>query len=66
MERKKLIPATTMRQHMLAGISDMTLHRWLGREELKFPRPVYIGKRRYWREAEVLEWIDAQAERGAA
>ncbi|EEX10095.1 conserved domain protein [Ruegeria lacuscaerulensis ITI-1157] len=38
----------------------MTLHRWLNNPELNFPRPIYIGRRRYWREAEVVAWLDAR------
>jgi predicted DNA-binding transcriptional regulator AlpA len=31
------------------GISDMSLHRWLNDESVGFPKPLGIGKRRYWR-----------------
>lgn len=58
MERK-LIPAKTVRE-LCGGISDMSLWRWLNDEALAFPRPVYIQKRRFWREAEILEWIEAR------
>ena len=66
MERK-LISANAVRD-LCGGISDMTLWRWLNDPALEFPKPTYIGKRRYFREAEVLAWIDARAEvsRGAA
>ncbi|WP_370275110.1 helix-turn-helix transcriptional regulator [Pararhodobacter marinus] len=42
------------------GISDMTLWRWLSDQALNFPRPIYLGRRRYWREAEVLAWLEAR------
>lgn len=62
---RKLIPANTVR--ILCGdVSDMTLWRWLNTPARNFPKPTYIGKRRYWKEAEILAWIDAQAEKGAA
>ncbi len=63
----KLIPANTVRI-MCGDVSDMTVWRWLHNPALNFPRPVYIGSRRYWREAEIVNWIEAQAEasRGAA
>lgn len=62
---RKLIPANTVR--ILCGdVSDMTLWRWLNAPALNFPKPTYIGKRRYWKEAEILAWIEAQSERGAA
>jgi len=47
-------------RHICGGVSDMTLWRWLHDESLSFPRPIYIGKRRYWREADVIAWLDAQ------
>lgn len=55
------IPAHDVR-HLCGGVSDMTLWRWLHREDLDFPRPIYIGKRRYWKEAEVLVWLESQAQ----
>ena len=42
------------------GVSDMTLWRWLNDPDLGFPGPSYIGRRRYWREAEILAWLDAR------
>ncbi|MDP4022065.1 hypothetical protein Q8W71_05485 [Methylobacterium sp. NEAU 140] len=45
--QNKLIPAKKVREE-LGGISDMTLYRWLADENLKFPRPTYIKKRRYF------------------
>ncbi|WBU53512.1 AlpA family transcriptional regulator [Paracoccus sp. SCSIO 75233] len=60
MERK-LIPAATVRE-LCGGISDMSLWRWLHDPELNFPKPIYIARRRYWREADMSAWLDAQAE----
>ena len=53
------IAAGEVRQ-LCGGISDMTLWRWLDDKALAFPRPVYIARRRYWREADILEWLDSQ------
>lgn len=39
---------------------------WLWRrlkDDPTFPRPVYVSRRRYWREAEVREWWEAQPTR---
>lgn len=58
MERK-LISAKAVRE-LCGGISDMSLWRWLNDEALHFPRPVYIQKRRFWREAEILDWIESR------
>lgn len=57
----KLITAKVVRE-LCGDISDMSLWRWLSDPALKFPKPVYIQKRRFWREAEVLNWIEAKAE----
>lgn len=56
----RLIKAETVRE-LCGGISDMSLWRWLNNPEMDFPRPIYIAKRRYWSEAEVLGWLDARA-----
>jgi len=39
----------------------MSLWRWLNDPAMNFPRPIYIAKRRYWREAEIVAWLDALA-----
>lgn len=54
----QLIPAATVR-HLCGGISDMALWRRLNRPDLNFPRPRYVGKRRYFVETEVLDWLRA-------
>lgn len=64
MEHKR-ISAATVRQ-LCGGISDMTLWRWENSADLNFPKPVYIARRRYWRETEILAWLDAREVRGAA
>ena len=38
------------------GISQMSLHRWLNDPEKRFPKPMYIGRRRYWKRAELEAW----------
>ncbi|WP_373486911.1 helix-turn-helix transcriptional regulator [Blastomonas sp.] len=57
----KLQTAAAVRD-ALGGVSDMTLWRWLNDPALNFPKPIYIARRRYWREADVSAWLDAQAE----
>ncbi|SDE96586.1 hypothetical protein SAMN05421538_11818 [Paracoccus isoporae] len=57
----KLLTAAAVRD-ALGGVSDMTLWRWLNDPALNFPKPIYIARRRYWREADVSDWLDAQAE----
>jgi len=42
--------------HARYGVSDMTLWRWMKDRELNFPRPVYIGRFRYWKVAELEVW----------
>lgn len=57
----KLITASAVRD-LCGGISDMSLWRWSHDPDLGFPRPIYIARRRYWREAELHAWIEARAE----
>jgi predicted DNA-binding transcriptional regulator AlpA len=57
---KKIIPAATVRE-LCGGISDMSMWRWLQNADLNFPKPIYISRRRYWRQADVLAWVEAQA-----
>ncbi len=45
-------------RHLCGSVSDMTLWRWL--DQRGFPRPVYIASRRYWRQVDVLDWLEAQ------
>lgn len=57
----KLISANAVRE-ICGGVSDMSLWRWLHHPELNFPKPIYIGQRRYWREADLAAWIESRAE----
>jgi predicted DNA-binding transcriptional regulator AlpA len=57
----RLISAAAVRE-LCGGISDMSLWRWLNDPEIGFPKPLYIGRRRYWREAEIAAWIERQAD----
>lgn len=56
---EKRIQAAAVRR-LIGDISDMTLWRYLNRPDMAFPRPIYIGRRRYWREVDILEWLDRQ------
>lgn len=38
------------------GVSPMTLWRWARDEDLAFPSPMYIQRRRYWKETALSEW----------
>jgi len=38
------------------GVTPMTFYRWLDNPDLAFPRPLYIGRFRYWRQSELIEW----------
>jgi predicted DNA-binding transcriptional regulator AlpA len=38
------------------GVTSMTLFRWLADKELAFPRPIYLGRFRYWRTSDLLGW----------
>lgn len=55
---RRITPAAV--RDLCGGVSDMTLWRWLNDPDLDFPRPIYIGRRRYWREADILAWLDSR------
>ncbi len=38
------------------SISDRTLARWIERDDLKFPSPIEIAGRRYFRISELAAW----------
>lgn len=60
---EKRIQAAAVRA-LCGDVSDMTIWRWLN--ERDFPKPFKIGHRRYWRESDVIAWLEAQAEKVAA
>ena len=58
------IPARHVRERY--KVSDMTIWRWLRDEQMAFPQPLYLGRYRYWRIAEIEAWERAHARNGAA
>jgi predicted DNA-binding transcriptional regulator AlpA len=38
------------------GVTSMTLWRWLRDVDLGFPHPMCIGRHRYWRVSDLVEW----------
>jgi predicted DNA-binding transcriptional regulator AlpA len=47
------------------GVTSMTIARWLDDENMGFPRPVYFGRFRYWRTAELEAWERDRPRRSA-
>lgn len=47
------------------GISDMTLWRWSHNPDLRFPKPIYIQRIRYWRRADLEAWEASRAQQAA-
>ncbi len=45
-------------RNLCGGVSDMWLHRRM--RDSDFPLPIKIARRRFWREREVLAWLDSQ------
>jgi predicted DNA-binding transcriptional regulator AlpA len=43
------------------GVTAMTLHRWLHDDQMAFPRPVYLGRFRYWKVADLEQWERSRA-----
>ena len=50
----EFLPAARVRARY--GISSMSIYRWLADPTLNFPKPLYIGRYRYWRLADLAEW----------
>jgi predicted DNA-binding transcriptional regulator AlpA len=49
----QFLPATKVAERY--GCSKMTLWRRL-KSNLGFPQPFYIGRNRYWKERDLVEW----------
>ena len=62
---QKRIPIATLRA-LCGDVSDMTIWRWLNNPAMNFPQPIYIGRRRYWKEADILDWLEGQTTKTAA
>lgn len=45
---------------LLGGITDMTLWRWSQRNDLDFPKPIMIAKRRYWNASDIDAFLERQ------
>lgn len=60
----RLIPAREVRRRC-AGISQVTLYRWLRDPALGFPQPIRINNRMFFAEERVADWLDRQAARQA-
>jgi predicted DNA-binding transcriptional regulator AlpA len=56
---EKRIQAQAVRD-LCGGVSDMWLWRRLN-DDPTFPKPSYISKRRFWRETDIVAWLDAQS-----
>ena len=59
MANTQLITAAAVRQ-TLGGVSEMSIWRWLKDEDMGFPKPIVINRRRYWREADIAAWLEAR------
>jgi predicted DNA-binding transcriptional regulator AlpA len=60
MEIDKKINSKVVKE-MLGGISEMTLSRFIGDENyayMKFPKPIYINRRRFWSHDELQQWLE--------
>ena len=41
------------------GVSDMALWRWLQDDDLGFPKPFRINRRRFWKASDLTAWESA-------
>lgn len=48
------------------SISRMTVYRWQHDEEMGFPKPLVINRRKYWETQTLDEWDAARLQMGAA
>lgn len=46
---------------LCGGVSDMWIWRRLN-DDSGFPKPIYIARTRFWREDEIVAWLDQRAE----
>lgn len=61
-ETKKLIPSREVKARF-GGVTDMTIYRWSHAKGSKFPAPIVIGRRKYWEEAAINDFIEAHRQR---
>lgn len=45
---------------LCGDVSDMWLWRRLN-DDSGFPQPIYIARTRFWKEIEVIDWLNAQS-----
>lgn len=48
------------------GVSFMTINRWIKDERIAFPPPVYMGRLRFWKIADLEAWEAQQPRSGRA
>jgi predicted DNA-binding transcriptional regulator AlpA len=53
-EDDRFLPARSVWERY--GVTSLSLYRWLADEGLAFPRPVYVGRFRYWRLSDLIAW----------
>jgi predicted DNA-binding transcriptional regulator AlpA len=41
-------------------VTDMSIWRWERDPRLNFPKPIRIGRRKFWDEAELIAWESAR------
>ncbi len=59
MENHQHISAAAVRR-LCGDISDMTLYRLANDPTSTFPKPIYIGRFRFWREVDVVAWLNSR------
>lgn len=57
-----LLPSRDVRK--VAPVSEMTRWRWI--KDGKFPKPIKIARRNYWRSDEINAWLAEQTAMRAA
>jgi len=54
----RLLPTRELKKRY--AVSDTGIDRWLANEAVGMPRPVYIGRMRYWRLSELVIWENSR------
>ncbi|MDB5585080.1 MAG: hypothetical protein JWP26_50 [Devosia sp.] len=66
MQQQRITYLTGPQVQARYSVTKMTIHRWLGDDNLRFPRPFKIHSRNYWTQSELDAWDAARSRKGAA
>ncbi|CAN7688785.1 helix-turn-helix domain-containing protein [Phyllobacterium sp. LjRoot231] len=56
-DQEKYLPVAAMRRRY--DVSTRSIYRWLEDEVMRFPKPITIKNRLYFKEADLMAWEDS-------